>query len=277
MARWTIEEPGELTFGQVTGLSVRIVAGRLAVLAGDGPPTLEVAEAGGTPLHVEHDEETGHLTVAYHDLTWDGVLGWLRPGNRRTVLTLTVPKNCPVQAGVISASTVLAGLEGRTGVRSVSGDITLDGVSGEVHAETISGSVESRGLSGDLSFSSVSGELTVADGAPRRLKAQTVTGRIMADLELSPTGHVTFISVSGTVLVRLPADVRTDVTLQSTSGAVEAEFPELTARDRPGGRSLSGRLGGGMASLSATTVSGEITLFRKDVSTETHEETEAHA
>ncbi|MEV4299990.1 DUF4097 family beta strand repeat-containing protein [Microbispora rosea] len=196
MPQWTIDSPGRLTFGAVTALNVRIVAGRLAVLASDGPPTLEVTEVDGAPLVVTHDDD-GRLTVAYKDLTWDGILGWLRPGPRRTTLTLTVPRTCPVQAGVVSASAVVAGMEATTGVKSVSGEIVLDGVSGEMQAETVSGSVESRGLAGDLSFSSVSGDLTVAAGRPRRLRANTVSGRVTADLELEPTGHVTVNSMSG--------------------------------------------------------------------------------
>jgi hypothetical protein len=263
MPKWTIEKPQKLTFDKVSVLSVRIVAGRLAVLASDGPPTLEVSDIGTPPLLVEHDE-TGRLTVAYKDLTWDGILGWLRPGRRDTTLTLTVPSDCTVQAGVISASAVVAGLEKRTNVKSVSGEIVLDGVSGEIEAETVSGTVESRGLAGDLSFTSVAGELTVAGGTPRRLRANTVSGRITADLELPPTGHVTLHSVSGTILVRLPRSVDTDVTLRSTSGRLHSAFSGLDNSSRPGAKSVSGRLGGGMASLSATTVSADVTLLRRD-------------
>ncbi|MFC4061395.1 DUF4097 domain-containing protein [Planomonospora corallina] len=263
MSEWTIDKPGQLTFEPVTVLNVRIVAGRLAVLASDGPPTLEVTEVGDRPLIVTHDDD-GTLTIAYEDLTWNNLLNWLRPGRRESVLTLTVPKECPVNAGVVSASAVVAGFEGRTAVRSVSGEIVLDGVSGEIHADTVSGAVESRGLVGDLSFKSVSGDLTVAQGTPRRLKATTVSGRITADLELPPTGHVTLNSVSGEIVVRLPRTVQTDVALRSTSGRISTAFPELGQVLQPGVKSVTGRLGGGMASLAATAVSGEITLLKGD-------------
>ncbi|GGL18500.1 hypothetical protein Sme01_72690 [Sphaerisporangium melleum] len=263
MPKWTIEKPEKLTFEAVSALSVRIVAGRLAVLASDGPPSLEVSDIHTPPLLVEQDDD-GRLTVAYKDLTWDGILGWLRPGSREITLTLTVPKDCPVQAGVISASAVVAGFERRTDVKSVSGEIVLDGVSGEIGAETVSGQVETRGLAGDLSFTSVSGELTVAGGTPRRLRANTVSGRITADLELPPTGHVTLHSVSGALMVRLPGSADADVTLRSTSGRLHTAFPGLKDTSRPGLRSVAGRLGGGMASLSATTVSADVTLLRRD-------------
>ncbi|MER7504059.1 DUF4097 family beta strand repeat-containing protein [Nonomuraea pusilla] len=263
MQQWTIKEPERLTFGPVDSLDVRIVAGRLAVLASDGPPTLEVAEIeSASPLLVAYDEDTGELTITYKDLSWDGLLGWLRRDRRRTVVTLTVPKHCTVNAGVVSAPAVVAGFERTTQVRSVSGEIVLDGVSGDVSATTVSGAVESRAMEGDLAFKSVSGDLTVADGVPHRLRANTVSGRITADLTLRPTGHVTFNSVSGAILVRLQEDVDADVAVRSTSGRLVSTFDELIDSSRPGAKSLSGRLGGGMASLSATTVSGEVALLR---------------
>ncbi|MEU8250534.1 DUF4097 family beta strand repeat-containing protein [Nonomuraea sp. NPDC048916] len=263
MQQWTIEGPERLTFGPVTSLDVRIVAGKLAVLASDGPPTLEVADLeSASPLVVTYDEDTRELSVAFKDLTWDGLLGWLRRDRRKTVATLTMPKQCAVNAGVVSASAVVAGFENNTQVKGVSGEIVLDGVSGKVSAHTVSGDVESRAMEGDLAFNSVSGDLTVADGTPRRLRANTVSGRITTDLRLRPTGHVTLTTVSGDILVRLPEDVEADVRIRSTSGRLVSTFEKLSNESGPGSKSLSGRLGGGMAALSATTVSGEVALLK---------------
>lgn len=262
MPQWTIEAPEQLSFDKVTALNVRVVGGRLAVLASEGPATLDVAEIDSSPLIVTHDDD-GTLTIAYQDLTWEGLMGWLRrTGKRNSVLTITVPKDCPVNVGVVSASAVVAGFERRTQVRSVSGEIVLDGVSGDVNAETVSGDVESRAMEGDLSFKSVSGDLAVADGLPRRLRANAVSGRITADLVLSPTGHVTLTTVSGDILVRVPHDVAADVTIRSTSGKLGSTFYELANTAKPGSRSLSGRLGGGMASITANTVAGDVTLLK---------------
>ncbi|HLU72929.1 MAG TPA: DUF4097 family beta strand repeat-containing protein [Nonomuraea sp.] len=263
MRQWTIESPEQLTFGQVDALDVRVVAGRLAVLASDGPPALDVAEFdSASPLLVAYDEDTRRLSVTFKDLTWDGLSGWLRRDRRRTVATLTVPRRCAVNAGVVSASALVAGFEGATQVKSVSGEIVLDGVSGEISATTASGDVESRGMSGDLSFHSVSGDLTVAGGTPRRLRANTASGRVTADLTLRPTAYVTLNTVSGAIMIRLPKNAEADITLRSASGRLASAFDEVSDASNPGGRSMSGRLGGGMASLSATTVSGDVTLLK---------------
>lgn len=260
--QWTIEGPEQLSFDTVRALNVRTVAGRLSVLASDTNPTLEVTEIDSAPLIVTLDDD-GTLTVAYQDLTWDGVLSWLKPSGPRVCnLTLTVPSTCLVNVGVVSANAVVTGFANRTQVRSVSGDIVLDGVSGDVSAETVSGALESRAMEGNLSFTSISGDLTVAGGTPRRLKAQTVSGRITADLRLRPTGHVSINTISGDTLVRLPHNAEADVTIRSTTGALDSSFEGLTSVNKPGAKKLTGRLGGGMASVSANSVSGRVALIK---------------
>ena len=125
----------------------------------------------------------GTLTVSYEDLSWDGLLGWLRPDRTAATITITVPKECPVQLGVVTAGAVVSGISAATSVKSVSGAITLDGVTGAVDARTVSGDIEAQGLGGTIGFNSVSGDLTLADGSVDRLDAKTVSGRV------TPGGH----------------------------------------------------------------------------------------
>src|SRR6266568_2748758 len=77
MARWTIDTPTSLTFDGVVALRIRLVSGSVAVLAAEDRPRLDVESVSGQPLLVTHD--AGILTITYEDMTWDGVLGWLRP------------------------------------------------------------------------------------------------------------------------------------------------------------------------------------------------------
>ncbi len=96
----------------------------------------------GQPLVVSHSD--GTLTVSYEDLSWDGLLGWLRPDRTAATITITVPKDCPVQLGVVTASAIVSGISAATSVKSVSGGITLDGVTGAVDARTVSGASRPR-------------------------------------------------------------------------------------------------------------------------------------
>ena len=262
MAHWTLDAPTTLDFDGVAALRVRIISGSVAVLSTDDRPRLDVAGLTGQPLLVRH--EAGILTVTYPDLTWDGLLGWLRPQPHSATITIMVPKDCPTQLGVVNAAAVVSGISATTSIKSVSGKVTLDGMTGAVDASTLSGDVEAQGLDGRIGFNSVSGDLTVADAIVDRLDAKTVSGRVTADIDLSKGGSLRVATVSGEVAIRLPADASTMVDLRSTTGRVQSEFDTLTSARGPGTRTVTGTLGSGEASLSVTTMSAQVTLLERN-------------
>jgi hypothetical protein len=261
MARWTIEAPTSLEFDDVTGLRVRLIAGSVAVLATDGKPSLDVSSVEGDPLTVTY--EGGVLTVTHENLTWEGLLKWLRPQRHSATVTVTVPRKCPTQVGVVSATAVMSGISSRASVKSVSGGITLDGVTGDVDANTVSGALEAQGINGRLNFRTVSGDLTLADGWLERLDANVVSGDVTADIDLDPLGGMQVTTVSGEVTLRLPAEADAQVNLHSLSGDVRSEFPELKRTSAPASRSVSGSLGAGSGHVSVNTMSGRVMLLRR--------------
>jgi Toastrack DUF4097 len=262
MARWTIDKPTSLTFDGVVALRIRLVSGSVAVLAAEDAPRLDVESVSGQPLLVTHD--AGILTITYEDMTWDGVLGWLHPQRHSAAVTVTVPKDCPIQLGIVNAAAVVSGMSSRTSIKSVSGAITMDGVTGSVDANTVSGDVEAQDAGGEVAFKTVSGELTIAGGSLARLDAKTVNGRITADVDLAPAAVVQTATISGDVAVRLPATASARVDLRSASGRVETAFDGLDCSRKPGTTSVAGTLGMGDARLSASTVSGTVTLLRRN-------------
>lgn len=261
MSRWTIDSPTALDFDGVVALRVRMVGGSVAVLAAEGRPRLEVAEVSGEPLLVSH--EAGILTVGYEDLTWDGLLGWLRPQRHFANLTVTVQKDCPVQLGVVSATAVVAGLSARAALKSVSGEMTLDRVTGRVEANTVSGGLEARSLDGEVTFRSVSGDLTLAGGCVARLESKTVSGRVTADVELAPAGQMRVSTLSGDVVLRLPAGAGAEAELRSASGQLNSDFSSLAAARVPGSKTLTGTLGSGSGKLAVSTMSGDVTILQR--------------
>ena len=260
-SEWTIEAPTSLEFDDVTGLRVRLIAGSVAVLATTGTPSLEVSSVEGDPLSVTY--ENGVLTVAHENLNWEGLLKWLRPQRHAATVTVSVPRKCQAQVGVVSAAAVMSGISARASVRSVSGGITLDGVTGDVDANTVSGPVEAQGMNGKLNFNTVSGDLTLADGWMERLDVNGVSGDVTADLDLDPLGGMQVTTVSGEVMVRLPAEADARVNLHSVSGDVRSEFAELRRSSAPASRSVSGSLGAGSGHVSVTTMSGRVMLLRR--------------
>jgi hypothetical protein len=257
--RWVIDAPKLLEFDGAAALRVRVVSGSVAVLASAGPPSVDVESLSGQPLLVSH--EAGILTVTYEDLTWDGVMGWLRPQRHTADVTITVPPGCPVQLGVVNASAIVSGITASVSARSVNGGLVLDGVHGPVDAKTVSGDLETRGLDGSLTFNSVSGDLTLAGGTVQSLDARTAAGKVTADVDVDSGGSLRVSTVSGEVAVRLPASVCADVDLRSGSGRVRSAFDAL----QPSGSSgtVTGTLGGGGARISVSTLSAPVTLLQR--------------
>ena len=178
-------------------------------------------------------------------------------------MTVTVPRTCPTQVGVVSATAVLCGISARASVKSVSGGITLDGVTGDVDANTVSGALEAQGINGKLNFNTVSGDLTLADGWLERLDANAVSGDVTADIDLDPLGGMHVTTVSGEVTLRLPAETDAQVHLHSMSGEVRSEFAELRSISAPASHTVSGSLGAGSGHVSVTTMSGRVMLLRR--------------
>ena len=261
MANWTVEAPTSLDFDDVTALRVRLIAGAVAVLATEGKPTLDVSSITGDPLTVTHED--GVLTITHENLTWDGLLKWLRPRRHAAAVTVTVPRKCPTQVGVVSATAVMSGISATASVKSVSGGITLDGVTGDVDANTVSGALEAQGLAGKLNFHTISGDLTLADGWLERLDANAVSGDVTADIDLDPLGGMQVTTVSGEVTLRLPAQADAQVHLYSMSGEVRSEFGELRYASAPASHRVSGSLGAGSGHVSVTSMSGRVILLRR--------------
>ncbi|WNI29287.1 DUF4097 family beta strand repeat-containing protein [Streptomyces sp. ITFR-6] len=266
VSTWAIAEPQKLTFDEpVTALSVRIVDGTVNVVGTDEPTArLEVTGIEGPPLIVT--QKDGVLTVTYEDLAWQGLLKWFdRKGwHRHAAVSLAVPAGSAVEVGVVGAGAFVSGIRGRTDVRGVTGDTTLVGLSGPVGAETVSGNVEAQAVTGDLRFHSVSGDLTVVEGAGASVRAESVSGDMVLDLD--PNGKPTDIrltTVSGEVAIRLPHPADAKVEANTASGSVSNGFEDLRVNGQWGSKRITGTLGSGTGTLKATTVSGSIALLRR--------------
>ncbi|MGW2019852.1 DUF4097 family beta strand repeat-containing protein [Streptomyces sp. NPDC001927] len=269
MTEWSVAEPTKLTLTDpVTCLRVRVVNGTVNVVGTDERAArLEIAEIKGPPLTVTQEGST--LTVSYDDLHWQGFLKWFDPMGlrRRAVVSVAVPAGSDVEVGVVGAGAVISGIKGRTDVQGVTGDTTLVGLSGPVHAESVSGSFEAHTVTGALRVNTVTGDLTVIDGSGASVKADTVSGDLVIDLDAGepagPPADIRLTSVSGEIALRIPHPSDTEVEASTTSGSVSNAFEDLRVGGQWGTKSITGTLGDGRGKLKATTVSGSIALLRR--------------
>ncbi|MDO0925757.1 hypothetical protein QQY24_10145 [Streptomyces sp. TG1A-8] len=265
MSEWSVAEPRKLAFDTpVRDLHVRIVDGTVNVVGTDGGSArLEIADVEGPPLSVTHHD--GTLTVAYDDLPWKGFLNWLdRRGRRRSaVVSLAVPAGTRVEVGVVGAGAVVSGIGGGCVVKGVTGDTTLVGLAGPVRADTVSGSLEAQAVTGDLRFHSVSGDLTVVAGSGPVVRAESVSGSMILDLDPDGPTDVRLTSVTGEIAIRLPHPADAEVEANTASGTISHAFDGLRVHGQWGAHKVTGRLGAGNGRLRATTVSGSIALLRR--------------
>jgi DUF4097 and DUF4098 domain-containing protein YvlB len=261
MARWTVDEPTTIDFDGVVALKANIVAGTVSVLPTSDRPTLHVSEISGHPLEISH--EAGMLSITQKSNGVEGILRWLQNTRGRAAITITVPADCPVTLNLVTANAIVTGMTGRVSVKTASGDVTLDGVTGSIDANTATGAVEAQGLGGSVTFNSVSGDLAVARGVVERLYAHSVSGKITTDVDLHDAAGVQIRTVSGEVTMRLPKSTSAKVALLSVGGRIDAAFDGLGRDERPVGKSVTGTLGDGAASLNVNSVSGAITLLSR--------------
>ncbi|MEU3029100.1 DUF4097 family beta strand repeat-containing protein [Streptomyces incarnatus] len=265
MSEWSVTEPRKLTFDTpVSTLQVRIAGGTVNVVGTEeGPARLEVSDIEGPPLLVTH--ENGTLTVGYEDLTWQGFTKLLdrRSWRRSAVVSLAVPADARVEVGTVGAGAVISGIRGPAVVRGVTGDTALVGLSGPVHANTVSGNLEAQAVTGELRFASVSGDLTVVEGSGPAVRADSVSGSMIVDLDPEGPTDVHLTSVSGEIAIRLPHPADAEVEANTASGRISNAFEGLRVRGQWGAHKITGRLGAGTGRLRATTVSGAIALLRR--------------
>lgn len=265
MSEWSVAEPQKLTFdAPVSTLQVRIAGGTVNVMGvEEGPARLEVSDIKGPPLLVTH--ENGTLTVGYEDLTWQGFTKLLdrKSWRRSAVVSLAVPADAKVEVGTVDAGAVISGVRGPAVVRGVTGDTALVGLSGPVQANTVSGNLEAQAVTGELRFTSVSGDLTVVEGSGPAVRADSVSGSMIVDLDPEGPTDVHLTSVSGEIAIRLPHPADAEVEANTASGRISNAFEGLRVQGQWGAHKITGRLGAGTGRLRATTVSGAIALLRR--------------
>lgn len=258
---WVVSGPQVIDVDEVRSLRVQLVGGRVDVVVHDEPGArIEVHSVDGRPLEVSLID--GELRVGY-SFTLGGWEGFLEKflnfrDKDRADVSIAVPRDLPTKVGTVSADGLLAGVEAQASVSTVSGSLVVDGTRGRLSANTVSGEVVVRDHSGDLTLNTVSGDLA-ASGALARVQANSVSGALALDVT-SGTSSIEATSVSGDVTVRVPRGEGVHVQANAVTGRLVVDGQDHTG-GMPGHR-VDIRTGEGNSHLSATTVSGHVTLLR---------------
>ena len=153
------------------------------------------------------------------------------------------------------------------GTLTVGGSATFGATSGATEAEQVSArSVVATTVSGDMTLRRLEAEQARLEGASSALRVEDMTGSLKAstvsgDMSFRfsvPGREVAVESTSGAVELEFPGDAGLDVTAQSTSGAVDGSV-SLEGGEKKEHR-WTGTSGDKSVKVTAKTVSGDIRL-----------------
>ncbi len=259
-----IHQPSKHTFARVTQLFISTYRGIVNIVGTDGPPTLEVSSIAGRPLNVEYRD--GRLAIDHGK--WPGF--WRQFSSKHKAgpidLTIAIPRECIVDANLVTSGGIVSGLTAGAKLRSVGGALTIANMAGAIDAHTVSGSIEAQQLTGEIQAETVSGSIALIE-AEAEVYAKTVSGAVTVAVGERPDGTVRVSTVSGDVTIEAPARPDVSVSFHSTTGHLVTAFDELNRADMPGMHFANGVLGKGTGKLWASSTSGSISLLRRSSGT----------
>jgi len=260
--KWIIH-PGETRIIDVDGitrLKAGLVGGQIDIVGHDEDHVrVEVHSVAVKELRIEVDGT--ELEIDHPQVRWDNFIKtFVNVGSSgpRAEISVAVPRRVALSLGVVSASALVAGLAEDATINTVSGDVLVDGLIGDLNTHAVSGDVQVRGLDGDFSSDIVSGDIAVA-GRVHRTDINTVTGTVVIDAE-GPLQQAGVNAVSGSVTLRIDDEYPARYNVHTLSGRVQVDGVSRS-KNYDG---HAGALSGMFAEIRANTVSGDITILRRN-------------
>lgn len=236
---------------------------------------------GAKPLTIEGSDRDVRIKVQS-----EGQSGWFSWGSDSrmgpTELDVKVPRSAAVKINVVSANATVSGVAGQSldidsvsgklrlesdaqaiRIDSVSGNVDLAGKATDAHVQTVSGDIRARGLGGTVHYESVSGDIDAEHDTVREIQASTVSGDISLRGKVEGRARIGIESMSGSVLLALPADLSARLRASSFSGKIRSEFGTVKREEFGPGSSLDATLGDGAGDVRVESFSGDVDLRRQ--------------
>jgi DUF4097 and DUF4098 domain-containing protein YvlB len=174
-----------------------------------------------------------------------------------------------VNADSISQDVICENVRGRVMSSTISGRIVVRRADRGVRATSVSGNIEISGSNGGIDSSTTNGSIIIRDVESRDVRGKTTSGNVRFQGLLYGDGHYAFESLSGDLMIAVPANSGFDLTAKTFSGSIETDFsiqvaPGTTLPGR--GKSFRGTIGQGGAQLSAVGFSGNIYIKKASAS-----------
>jgi hypothetical protein len=175
-------------------------------------------------------------------------------------IDVSVPRDADLDLTTGDGGVTLGAVAGAIRVRSGDGAIEADGLRGDLRLATSDGHIRALGLDGALEATSGDGSVEIA-GRFDRLQVGTSDGRIVATALRGSrlAADWSLHSGDGSLTVRLPADLKSELYLHTGDGSIHLGLPVETF-GRFDSHTLHGRLNGGGPLLELRTGDGPIRI-----------------
>lgn len=264
--KWLIA-PGQervIDIERATKLKIGLVGGQVDVIAHDEPGIrIEVHNVTVKDLRVESDGT--QIEIDHPQIGWDNFLEVFRnfgAGGPKAEISVAVPRDIALNLGVVSAGALVSGLTEDARLNTVSGDLIVDTHTGDLNINTVSGDVQVRGLSGSATANTVSGGVALT-GDVRKATIDSVSGAMLIDAT-GAVNTVSLNSVAGDATVRLDEGLAANYVARSMSGRITIDGVPRGSSGPSNFTGSRGELSGSFADVRANTVSGDITVLRRD-------------
>jgi len=205
-------------------------------------------------------------------------------GRGESTYELSVPQGVRVMLRSMSGDITVHGTKGPVEAHATNGDIEVVDAAERIEIATLSGEVRGSQLNGEVEASSLNGTVDLRDVRGRRVHAESTSGDIVLmnatsrDIDVSTVsgdvdftgsidagGTYSFVSHSGEVTLRVPANVSARFSIETFNGELDSDFPVTLQpnRDRQVGRRLEFNVGGGEARVVVESFSGGINIRRQ--------------
>ncbi len=226
---YSLDMNGSVKAGNING-SIKITTWDspqvrlVAVKSSGNPEALKLVD-----VKVESTGSFFSVKADYKKLENDRNRKWRELDDLKVEFELTVPRTANLD-----------------GIATVNGDVSIDGTDGDTNASTVNGTVIGRNL-----------------GGPAKLT--TVNGTVEADFDdLVRSGDIKLTTVNGQVMLSLPSDANATIKANSLSGSIENDFGLPVRKGEYVGRDMHGRIGSGDVQIKMSSVSGSLSVSRKN-------------
>ncbi|MDQ2661870.1 MAG: hypothetical protein M3Y52_08350 [Actinomycetota bacterium] len=263
--KWVIA-PGEsrvIDLELVRKLKVSLIGGKVDVIAHDKPGArIEVSGVTGKELRVQIDGDT--LEIDHPQLRWDNFIDAFNGfvGNARAEVSILAPRHVALKLGVVSGGALVSGFTGDAKLSTVSGDVVLDNHEGDVELSSVSGEVSAGNHTGRITAHSVSGDI-VSTGDIVSFNADTVSGNMIVDAYGTPD-RIDTNTVAGDLTVRFEPGSGARYRINTVGGTVLLDDVTIKGVLGKGFERVVGELAGHWLELGANSVSGSISIMRRE-------------